>query len=383
MGFTYLGPIDGHDIEAVQETLRAANSLSRPVLLHVVTAKGKGWNPAEEDNEKYHGISAVGAKKPAAPAYGAVFAETLCTLAESDPRIVAITAAMPSGTNLTKFGARFSDRFFDVGIAESHAVTFAAGLATQGLKPVCAIYSTFLQRAYDQIIHDVCAQNLDVTFAVANAGLVGDDGRTHQGAFDVSYLRCVPNIVVMAPKDENELRRMIVTAVAHDGPAAVRYPRGAGLGVEPDGALTPVPIGVAEVLRKGNDVAILALGATVYPALAAAEQLAARHVEATVVNARFIKPLDEALLRDLGSRFAALLTIEENVVAGGFGSAVAEALDRLGLGHVAVHRVGIPDQFIDHGSQATMRDALNLSADGIVREVREHWAHLFAAAAMA
>src|SRR5947209_208271 len=220
MGFTYLGPIDGHDIEAVQETLRAANSLSRPVLLHVVTAKGKGWNPAEEDNEKYHGISAVGAKKPAAPAYGAVFAETLCTLAESDPRIVAITAAMPSGTNLNKFGARFPERFFDVGIAESHAVTFAAGLATQGLKPVCAIYSTFLQRAYDQIIHDVCAQNLDVTFAVANAGLVGDDGRTHQGAFDVSYLRCVPDLVVMAPKDENELRRMIVTAVAADGPAA-------------------------------------------------------------------------------------------------------------------------------------------------------------------
>ena len=383
MGFTYLGPIDGHDIGAVQETLRAAHSLRRPVLLHVVTAKGKGWNPAEEDNEKYHGISAVGAKKPTAPAYGAVFADTLCTLAESDPRIVAITAAMPSGTNLNKFGARFPERFFDVGIAESHAVTFAAGLATQGLKPVCAIYSTFLQRAYDQIIHDVCAQNLDVTFAVANAGLVGDDGRTHQGAFDVSYLRCVPNMIVMAPKDENELRRMIVTAVAHDGPAAVRYPRGAGLGVELDGALTPLPIGVAEVLRRGNDVAIVALGATVYPALAAAEQLAACRVEATVVNARCIKPLDEALLRDLGSRFAALLTVEENVVAGGFGSAVAEALDRLGLGRVAVHRVGIPDRFIDHGSQAMMRDALNLSADGIVREVRERWTHLFAEAATA
>ena len=383
MGFTYLGPIDGHNIQTLQETLRAANSLDRPVLLHIVTAKGKGWDPAEEDNEKYHGISAVGAKKPAAPAYGAVFAEALGTLAEVDPRIVAITAAMPSGTNLTKFGARFPTRFFDVGIAESHAVTFAAGLATQGMKPVCAIYSTFLQRAFDQIIHDVCIQDLDVTFVLPNGGLVGDDGRTHQGAFDLSYMRCIPNMVVMAPKDENELRHMIATAVAHDGPAAVRYPRGAGLGVEMDPTMTRLPIGTAEVLREGKDVAILAIGSCVYPALAAAEELARRGVAATVVNARFVKPLDAALLRDLGARFNAILTVEENAVAGGFGSAVAEEMDRLRLGHIAVHRLGIPDAFIDHGSQAAMRDSINLSAEGIVREVERRYAHLFAAAATA
>src|SRR5439155_18281981 len=225
MGFTYLGPIDGHDIPTLQTTLRAARSLGRPVLVHVITTKGKGWDPAEADNEKWHGIAAAGAKKPAAPAYGAVMADTLAQLAEGDPRIVAITAAMASGTNLTRFAARFPERFFDVGIAEAHAVTFAGGLATQGMKPVCAIYSTFLQRAYDQVIHDVCNQNLDVTFAVANAGLVGEDGRTHQGLYDLSYLRCIPNMVVMAPKDENELRHLLATAIAHSGPAAIRYPR--------------------------------------------------------------------------------------------------------------------------------------------------------------
>src|SRR5437762_1169235 len=259
MGFTYLGPIDGHDIEAVQETLRAANSLSRPVLLHVVTAKGKGWNPAEEDNEKYHGISAVGAKKPAAPAYGAVFAETLCTLAASDPRIVAITAAMPSGTNLTKFGARFPDRFFDVGIAESHAVTFAAGLATQGLKPVCAIYSTFLQRAYDQIIHDVAIQRLPVLFCLDRAGMVGEDGQTHMGLYDIAYLLAVPSMTVTAPKDSAELIGLLRCALQHtDGPFSIRYPRDRAPGEAPPAAeVAPIRSGTWELLRKGRECALL------------------------------------------------------------------------------------------------------------------------------
>jgi len=383
MGFTYLGPVDGHDLPALREALRGARTLNRPVLLHAVTVKGKGYDPAEADNEKYHGISAVGAKRPSAPAYGAVFADTIVELAADDPRIVAITAGMPSGTNLGQFAERFPTRFFDVGIAESHAVTFAAGLATQGVKPVCAIYSTFLQRAYDQIIHDVCIQDLDVTFVVPNGGLVGDDGRTHQGAFDLTYLRSIPHMMVLAPKDEDELRHMLATAIAHDGPAAVRYPRGAGAGVALDGPATPLPIGRAEILRKGDDLAILAVGSMALPALAAAEMLAGQGVRATVVNARFVKPLDEVLLRDLGTRFDAILTVEENAVAGGFGSAVAEALDRLELGHVAVHRLGIPDLFVDHGPQSKMRDALNLSADGIVREVHARFGALFAHAATA
>jgi 1-deoxy-D-xylulose-5-phosphate synthase len=370
MGFTYLGPIDGHDIVTLQETLRAARTLNRPVLIHAVTTKGKGFEPAEADNEKWHGIAAVGAKKPAAPAYGAVFADTLIQLAETDPRIVAITAAMASGTNLARFGQRFPDRFFDVGIAEAHAVTFAAGLATQGMKPVCTIYSTFLQRAYDQVIHDVCVQNLDVTFAVPNGGLVGEDGRTHQGVYDLTYLRCIPNMVVMAPKDENELRHLLVTAITHPGPAAIRYPRGAGLGVPLDSSFDPIPLGQAEVLREGSHVAILAIGAMVAPALAAADRLAADGIETTVVNARFVKPLDEALLRALAARFDALLTVEENVIAGGFGSAVSEALDRLGLGQVRVHRLGVPDVLVDHASQAQQRQMLGLTADGIAAAAR-------------
>ena len=368
MGFTYLGPVDGHDIQTLQTSLRAAHSLGKPALLHVVTTKGKGWDPAETDNQKWHGISAAGARKPTAPAYGAVFADTLIQLAEADARVVAITAAMASGTNLARFGDRFPERFFDVGIAEAHAVTFAAGLATQGIKPVCAIYSTFLQRAYDQIIHDVCAQNLDVTFAVANGGLVGEDGRTHQGAYDVSYLRCVPNMVVMAPKDENELRQMVATAIAHPGPAAVRYPRGAGVGVPLDTSIETLAIGRAERVRDGDDVAILALGSMVSPALAAAEQLAAQGVQATVINARFVKPLDEELLQSLAARFDTLLTVEENAIAGGFGSAVSEALDRLGLGHIAVHRMGIPDAFVEHASQSKQRSDVYLSSESIVRE---------------
>jgi 1-deoxy-D-xylulose-5-phosphate synthase len=340
------------------------------VLVHAVTTKGKGWEPAEADNEKWHGISAAGAKKPAAPAYGAVMADALSELARTDPRIVAITAAMASGTSLTRFAEHFPDRFFDVGIAEGHAVVFAAGLATQGMKPVCAIYSTFLQRAYDQVIHDVCNQNLDVTFCVANAGLVGEDGRTHQGVYDLSYLRCVPNMVLMAPKDENELRQMLATAILHPGPAAVRYPRGAGVGVPLDSTIEPLELGRAEVLRDGEDVAILALGSMVSPALAAADELAADGVQAAVVNARFVKPLDEELLGRLAERFSALLTVEENVVAGGFGSAVSEALGRLGFEHVLVHRLGVPDALVEHASAAQQRQLCGLTASDVASAAR-------------
>ncbi len=381
MGFTYLGPIDGHDIPALQETLRAADKLRRPVIVHAVTAKGKGWDPAEENNERYHGISAVGAKKPTAPAYGAVFGETIVALARDDRRILAITAGMPTGTNLTAFAEQFPDRFFDVGIAEAHAVTFAAGLATEGLKPVCVIYSTFLQRAYDQIIHDVCIQDLDVTFVVPNGGLVGDDGRTHQGAFDLSFLRCVPNLVVMAPRDENLLRHMLATAIAHDGPASVRYPRGVGAGVVMDAVPRLLPIGVSETLRRGTDLAVVAIGSMVIPALTAAATLADMGVEVEVVDAQFAKPLDESMLAELATRFDAVLTVEENAMAGGFGSGVAEAFDRMGLDRIALHRLGLPDIFIDHGPQSAMRDSVNLSADGIVREVRGRFAPLFAHAA--
>ncbi|MCC7104703.1 MAG: 1-deoxy-D-xylulose-5-phosphate synthase [Chloroflexi bacterium] len=367
LGFSYLGPVDGHDRPLLEATLRAAAELGGPVLVHVLTTKGKGWEPAEADNEKWHGVSPSWAPKTSAPAYPAVMADALADLADADPRVVAISAAMPSGTGLNRFAARHPERFFDVGIAEAHAVTFAAGLATQGMKPVCAIYSTFLQRAYDQIIHDVCAQRLDVTFMVANAGLVGEDGRTHQGVFDLTYLRCVPNMVVMAPRDENELRRMLLTAVQHDGPAAVRYPRGAGLGVPLDPLVRPLRIGRAEVLRDGGDVAILALGTMVEPALGAADRLERQGLRATVVNARFVKPLDEELLRDLARRFDALVTVEENVVSGGFGSAVSEALTRIGYPRVAVRRLGVPDQFVEHATQGEQREALGLTAEGIAR----------------
>jgi 1-deoxy-D-xylulose-5-phosphate synthase len=369
LGFTYLGPVDGHDIGRLQEVLRGARSMHEPVLIHVLTTKGKGYDPAEADNEKLHSVSPPGAKKPTAPNYDTVFGQTLMAIAEHDPRVVAITAGMCGGTGLVPFSKRFPDRFFDVGIAEGHAVTFAAGLATQGIRPVAAIYSTFLQRAFDHVIHDVCAQNLHVVFALDRAGLVGNDGRTHQGVFDLSYLRLIPQLVVMAPKDENELRHMLYTAIQHSGPVAVRYPRGAGYGLPLDEPLRELEIGRGEVLRLGNDVAIMAIGATVMPALEAAALLAAQGIEATVVNARFVKPMDELIIRDLARQFTQLFTVEENAVAGGFGSAVAEAVERVGAPHVAVHRLGVPDRFIDHASQSEQRRALKLDATGIADQV--------------
>ena len=371
LGFTYIGPIDGHDIRAVVEALRRAAAIPNPTFVHVVTKKGKGYEPALTDREKSHAVSApskpqpVGAP-PVAPKYQDVFANTLIELAQEDERIYAITAAMPGGTSLGKFGDVIPDRFFDVGIAEQHAVTFAAGLATAGLRPVCGIYSTFLQRAYDQIVHDVAIQNLPVIFAMDRAGFAGDDGRTHHGVFDLSYLRAIPNLTVMAPKDENELRHMLKTAIAHtDGPIAVRYPRGAGIGVSMDEPMHELPIGKAEVLREGSDVAILAVGAMVLTAERAADDLAADGITATVVNARFVKPLDAELIRTLAQTHGAIVTIEENAAAGGFGSAVLEFLQEEGI-VIPVKTLGVPDHFFEHASQQRLRELAGLGIKDVV-----------------
>jgi 1-deoxy-D-xylulose-5-phosphate synthase len=373
LGFTYMGPIDGHDIRAIVHALRQAALVPGPVFLHVVTQKGRGFAGAENDRERGHAVSAppkLGAP-PSPPKYQDVFAQTVIELARDDPRIVAITAAMPTGTSLAKFQAAYPERFFDVGIAEQHAVTFAAGLAAEGMRPVVGIYSTFLQRAYDQIVHDVCLQRLPVTFAIDRAGFAGDDGRTHHGVFDISYLRCLPNLTIMAPRDENELRHMLKTALHHvDGPVAIRYPRGSGVGVATDEPLHALPIGRGETLRTGPDIAILALGAMVLPAERAADLLAADGIDATVVNARFAKPLDERLILDLIERCGAIVTVEENVRAGGFGSAVLEFLSSRGL-TVPARVLAVPDRVFEQASQGRLRDLAGLSAAHVSQAARE------------
>jgi 1-deoxy-D-xylulose-5-phosphate synthase len=377
LGFTYLGPVDGHDIGTLRETLKLAQGVTgRPVLVHVITTKGKGYKLAEEDAVNYHGVAPNGTKKAAAPSYTKVFARTLCEIARADKRVVAITAAMTSGTGLTEFVQEFPDRCFDVGIAEEHAVTFAAGLASQGMRPVAAIYSTFVQRAYDQVVHDVCIQNLPVILAMDRAGIVGDDGRTHQGVFDFSYLRHIPNITIMAPKDENELQAMLYTAFMVNGPVALRYPRGAGVGVPLDANPQPVPVGKAEVLRRGKDVAIVAIGSTVYPALAAADALAAEGIDAAVINARFVKPLDRSLIAGVAKNFNRIVTVEENMVAGGFGSAVLELLEERALNEVVVRCIGLPDEFIEHATPEILRAKYNLDAAGIAKVVRNTFPEL-------
>ncbi|MDQ4099989.1 MAG: 1-deoxy-D-xylulose-5-phosphate synthase, partial [Chloroflexota bacterium] len=371
LGFTYIGPIDGHDIRATVEALRQAREVDGPAFVHVVTQKGKGYDPALTDREKSHAVSAptkpaANGSPPPAPKYQDVFAETLIELAKDDDRIFAITAAMPTGTSLIKFAAARPDRFFDVGIAEQHAVTFAAGLATAGLRPVAAIYSTFLQRAYDQIVHDVCIQRLPVIFAMDRAGFAGDDGRTHHGAFDLSYLRCLPNMTIMAPKDENELRHMLATAVAHTaGPVAVRYPRGAGVGVPMVDPLHTLPIGKAETLLDGDDVLLLAAGTMVLPAERAADMLARDGIDACVVNARFVKPLDEELILRLARRCRAVVTVEENAAMGGFGAGVLELLAREGV-RTPIRVLGIPDQVFEQASQGRLRELAGLTPHGIV-----------------
>nr|WP_205664629.1 1-deoxy-D-xylulose-5-phosphate synthase [Ammonifex thiophilus] len=374
LGFTYLGPVDGHHLPTLLHILERARALKGPVLVHVVTRKGKGYKPAEEDPDLYHGVGPFDPEtgelhSSPLPTYTEIFGRTLVRLAEEDPRIVAITAAMPSGTGLKLFAQRFPHRFFDVGIAEQHAVTFAAGLAAGGYRPVVAIYSTFLQRAYDQIIHDVCLQRLPVVFALDRAGIVGEDGATHQGLFDLAYLRSIPHMVVMAPADENELQHMLKTALTYEGPIALRYPRGAGLGVALDADLRPLPIGQGVVLREGRDVTLIAIGNMVPRALKAAEELAAQGISAAVINARFVKPLDTELLLRYAKRTRWVVTIEEGVLAGGFGSAVAECLTSCGLGEVKITRLGIEDTFVEHGHPEELRQKYGLDVQGIVRAV--------------
>ncbi len=372
--FEYVGPIPGHQIDALIETISNVQNIPGPILVHVLTKKGKGYEPAEKNPSKFHGLgpfdietgAPIKPAKPKAPSYTEIFSQTITRIAADNPKLVAITAAMPSGTGLDKFHKEYPDRFFDVGIAEQHAVTFAAGMALEGLKPVVAIYSTFLQRAYDQIIHDVCLTNQPVFFAIDRGGLVGDDGPTHHGVFDLSFLRNVPNMVVMSPKDENELQHMIYTGIQHDGPAAVRYPRGTGVGVSLDWQYKEIPIGKAELLQDGTDLAILAVGQHVQTALEAAKLLEKEHgASVAVVNARFVKPLDKDMVIDLARKTGRIITVEENALAGGFGSAVLECLADEGITAVRVKRVGLPDRFIEQGSQDKLRKDVGLDAQSV------------------
>ncbi|MFP6628251.1 MAG: 1-deoxy-D-xylulose-5-phosphate synthase [Myxococcota bacterium] len=376
LNFRYVGPIQGHRMDVVLETFENAKEMlangSGPVLVHALTEKGHGYEPAERDPLKYHGVSRFdvesgefAAKAAGHPTYTRIFSDTLIRLAEADDRIVGITAAMAPGTGLDRFERKFPERFYDVGIAEQHAVTFAAGLATEGMKPVTAIYSTFLQRAYDQVVHDVCLQNLDVTFALDRGGLVGADGATHQGIYDYAYLRTLPNMLVLAPKDENELQHMLATAIEYPGPAAVRFPRGSGFGVPMDPEIKALPVGEAELLRGGDDVVIVAVGELVHPSLEAAEELAAEGVSAAVLNARFVKPLDIQRLLPLVERCGALVTVEVHTGPAGFGGAVLEAVAEAGL-TPAARSLSVPDRLNEHGSSL---EGLGLDAKGIARAV--------------
>jgi 1-deoxy-D-xylulose-5-phosphate synthase len=369
-GFNYVGPIDGHDLDSLVPTLKNIKELKGPQFLHVVTKKGQGYKLAEADPVLYHGPGkfnpAEGIKKSSGgkPTYTQIFGEWLCDMAKLDSRLVGITPAMREGSGLVRFAQEFPDRYFDVGIAEQHAVTFAAGLACEGLKPVVAIYSTFLQRGYDQLIHDVCIQNLPIVFALDRAGLVGGDGATHNGAFDLAYLRCLPNMVVMTPSDENECRQMLYTAFTLNQPAAVRYPRGAGPGAEPEKKMKVVAVGRAELRRKGKRVALLAFGTLLKPALEAGEV-----IDATVVDMRFVKPVDEALVAELAATHDLLVTVEENSVMGGAGSAVAEVLAAHGIIRPLL-QLGLPDRFIDHGDQAQLLASVGLDGAGIAASIR-------------
>ena len=369
-GFNYIGPIDGHDLDALLPTLANIKKLKGPQFLHVITRKGQGYKLAEDDPVLYHGPGkfnpAEGIRKAtgAKPTYSQVFGDWLCEVAAADKRMVAITPAMREGSGMVKFSERFPERYFDVGIAEQHAVTFAAGLACEGLRPVVAIYSTFLQRGYDQLIHDVAIQNLPVVFALDRGGVVGGDGATHNGVFDYAFLRCIPNMTVMAPSDEDECRQMLSTGLALPGPSAVRYPRGAGPGAALDKPLAGLPVGKGEVRRKGKRVAILAFGAMLAPALEAGEVL-----DATVANMRFVKPLDEALIRELAETHEILVTVEEHALIGGAGSAVCEVLASLKSGNQIV-LLGLPDRFIDHGDPARLLASLGLDGAGIVKSIK-------------
>jgi 1-deoxy-D-xylulose-5-phosphate synthase len=379
LGFTYIGPVDGHNLEELISTFEGAHKHAGPVMVHVVTKKGKGYAIAEQDQVGYHAQTpfnlATGkgtpSSKPKPPSYSKVFADTLITLAEQNPNIVAITAAMGTGTGLDKFQTKLPHQYIDVGIAEQHAVTLAAGMATEGIRPVAAIYSTFLQRAFDQIVHDACIQHLPVFFCLDRAGVVGADGPTHQGMYDIAYLRCIPNIVLMAPKDEGELQRMIVTGINYtDGPIALRYPRGNGYGVPlMEEGWEELPIGKAEILRQGDDVLMIAYGSMVHPTLQAAQLLSEHGISATVINARFAKPLDTELFAPLAKTIGKVVTVEEGCLMGGFGSAIAEALSDLNV-VVPIKRIGVPDILVEHATPDESLNSLGLTSPQIAETVR-------------
>ncbi len=376
LGFTYIGPIDGHNISELELAFSQTRDYHlEPILVHVITTKGKGYHPAEGDAVYFHGVPAKGVTTKATPTFSEVFARTVLRLARENPKLVAVTPAMPEGSCLSIVAAEFPQRVFDVGICEQHAVTFAAGLATQGFIPIVAIYSTFLQRAFDQIIHDVCLQDLPVIFAIDRGGIVGEDGKTHQGTFDISYLTIIPNLIVAAPMDENELQHLLYTAVKSDHPMAIRYPRDSGLGVELDTELHEIPIGKGESLRYGKDLAILAIGTMVAPALEAAQELASKGIEATVINARFAKPLDSELIADIASYTKRLVTVEENALSGGFGSSIVQLLQQSGISDIQVKSIGIPDEFVEQGTQAILRSKYALDAKGIAKQVLALFPH--------
>jgi len=370
-GLTYIGPIDGHDIIEVENALNQAKSCSsKPVLVHVITTKGKGYELAEAAPARFHSVPPKNKEPKRAASYSEVFAQTLFRLVQEDPRLVVITAAMSEGNCLQAIEQKFPKRFYDVGICEEHAVTLAAGLATQGYIPIVAIYSTFLQRSFDQILHDVCLQDLPVIFALDRSGIVGDDGKTHQGIFDLSYLTLMPNMIVSAPKDENELQHLLYTALQTKHPIAIRYPRGQGVGTPLESALKYIPIGKGEIIRSGSDVAIVAIGSTVHPSLNAAQELAKSSVNAAVINARFAKPIDSELILEVAAQTGKLVTVEENTLNGGFGSAVLEMLEKSGMHNIGLKRIGIPDEFVEHGPPSLLRSKYQLDADGIARYIR-------------
>ncbi|MGE5704552.1 MAG: 1-deoxy-D-xylulose-5-phosphate synthase, partial [Clostridia bacterium] len=375
LGFTYIGPIDAHNIDLLLDSLRTAAHTKGPVLVHAITKKGKGYAPAEADSVKWHGIGTYkmesGESAKSAPTYTSVFADTMIELAKEDERLVAVTPAMPAGSGLLKFGELFPKRMFDVGIAEQHACTFCAGLALQGLKPVYAVYSTFLQRAYDQLIHDVARQKCNVVFAVDRAGLVGADGETHQGVYDIAFMRAIPNMVIMAPKDENELRNMMKTAMVYDeGPISYRYPRLSVRGVPMDEEMTVLPIGKAEIVQEGKHIAILSFGHIFEVAEQAVAQLQREGISPMLVNARFCKPLDKELLHRLGSEGYEIITIEEGAVMGGFGSAVMEFFAEEGYHDIGVTVMGVPDYFVEHGTVKEQRQEIGLTAEHLASRVR-------------
>jgi len=376
LGFTYLGPIDGHNIAELETALTQARDYYKPVIVHVLTTKGKGYKPAEDNPTRFHGLSAKSKDSSKIPTYSQIFARTVGRLLKDNPRLVVICAAMVEGNSLSALVKEFPRRIYDVGISEQHAVTLAAGLATQGFIPVVAIYSTFLQRAFDQVLHDVCLPDLPVIFALDRSGIVGEDGKTHQGIFDLSYLNLMPNMIVCAPKDENELQDLIYTALNTEHPMAIRYPRGHGTGVPLSTELHQLPIGKAEIIKKGEDVAIIGIGSTVVPSLEAAEHLALWGIEATVINARFAKPLDTELILDAANQTKKMVIVEENVLSGGFGAAVLELLEKAEVPDVKVKRLGIPDEFVTHGKQDFLRSLYHLDALGIAKECADFLAQI-------